>query len=317
MEAIQHSDNFAPPTRAMPPGVRDVLAFAPDRDAVDENGYPVYLDDSDGEPLETNWHVDAFLALIEGIFSHRAGRTDFYCAGNMFIYFNAQQARNKDYRGPDFFLVNDVPLNPIRDYWVVWKENGRFPNLVVELMSKSTRDTDLTTKFDIYEKTFTDTREYVAYDPMTDELFAWRKVKGKFRPLDADEHGRIYLEEAGLSIGRWQGFYHGHDQLWLRFFHKNGGVVLFNHEWQAARANSEVLRANSEARRANSEALRANSEALRANSEAQRANVEAERAEAALARANAEAHLAAAEKARADALADEVARLKAQLANPS
>jgi Uma2 family endonuclease len=106
-----------------------------DRDAVDEHGYPLFLDDSDGVPLETYWHVLQIPLLIECIDTHRQGRHDYTCGGNMFIYFSAQQARNKDSRGPDFFLVNNVPREPMRKYWAVWLENFRYPDLIIELMS--------------------------------------------------------------------------------------------------------------------------------------------------------------------------------------
>jgi Uma2 family endonuclease len=239
----------------------------PDREAVDENGYPIFLDDSDGVPLETYWHAVQFPMLIEIINVHRRDRSDYFCGGNMFIYFSAEQARNKHYRGPDFFLVNNVPHEPMRRYWAVWKENFRYPDLIIELMSPTTRDEDLTTKFKIYEQTFP-TREYVAYDPLNQELLAWRKVDGVFQPLELDGNGRVFSEEADLFIGTWRGPYQGYVDTWLRFFDRHGNVCPLYGELEEAKADAA-------------------------------------------------AKAAEAEKARADALAAEVARLKAQLQNPA
>jgi Uma2 family endonuclease len=239
MSVVQNSNSPLPPELFAWPSPK------PDRDAVDENGYPIFLDDSDGEPLETFWHVLQIPLLIEGIDAHRRGRRDYFCGGNMFIYFSAEQARNKDYRGPDCFLVNNVPREPMRRYWAVWLENFRYPDLIVELMSPTTRDEDLGTKYRIYEQTFP-TREYVAFDPAKDELFAWRKIDGVFQPLDADEQGRVFLEEAGLSIGRWRGRYHDYDDVWLRFFDREGNVVPLLSE----RADAEKERADAESDRA-------------------------------------------------------------------
>jgi Uma2 family endonuclease len=246
----------------------------PDREAVDENGYPVFLDDSDGVPLETYWHARQFPMLIEILECHRRGRNDFVCGGNMFIYFSAEQARNKHYRGPDFFLVNNVPRLPMRRYWAVWKENFRYPDLIIELMSPTTRDEDLTTKFEIYERTFP-TREYIAYDPLREELLAWRKVDGVFQRIELDANGRVFSEEAGLYVGRWRGQYAGYEDTWLRFFDRDGSVCPLFRELEAARADEAAKAADEMAKAAN------------------------------------------AEKARADALAAELARLKAQQQNPA
>ena len=70
------------------------------------------LPTEDGEPLESGWHRSEINLLIESLRHHWRGRTDFYCGGNMFLYFSEKQARNLDYRGPDFFLVNgEVSMN--------------------------------------------------------------------------------------------------------------------------------------------------------------------------------------------------------------
>ena len=44
---------------------------------------------------------------------------DFFIGANLTIYFSRQQLKNKDFRGPDFFLVKDTPNQP-RPSWVVW-----------------------------------------------------------------------------------------------------------------------------------------------------------------------------------------------------
>ncbi len=65
----------------------------------------------DGEPLETIWHRKCINLLIEQIEYLYRDRDDYYVAGNTFIYFSPQQARNRDFRGPDFFYVARPPGN--------------------------------------------------------------------------------------------------------------------------------------------------------------------------------------------------------------
>ena len=68
----------------------------------------VELLESDGEKLETEWHRIVINLLLECLHNHLRGRNDYYANGNSFIYYSETQARNRDYRGPDFFFVKNV-----------------------------------------------------------------------------------------------------------------------------------------------------------------------------------------------------------------
>src|SRR5207248_1628430 len=133
----------------------------------------VPLVESDGEPLESHWHVLQISLLIEVLTYWFRDRSDFYVGGNMLIYFSEEQARNRDYRGPDFFFVDGVPRLPMRRYWAVWQEGGRYPDVIIELLSPTTATEDRTTKKALYERTFR-TQEYFCYDPQTEQLEGWR-----------------------------------------------------------------------------------------------------------------------------------------------
>ena len=115
---------------------------------------PTDLIFDDGEPLESNRHRAAMNALIRSYKHHCAGRNNYFVGGNMFVYYSSQQVRNKEFRGPDFLVVLDVPHNPAREGWVVWEENGRYPDMIVELLSDTTEAQDLGGKKTLYEKVF-------------------------------------------------------------------------------------------------------------------------------------------------------------------
>ncbi len=216
----------------------------------------------DGIPLETQWHRFAIALLVEIMSYFHRDRKDVYCNGNMFIYFSVKQARNRDYRGPDFFLVKGVD-NHLRDYWVVWEEDGRYPDVIIELMSASTRNEDLVTKKAIYEKTFR-TPEYFCYDPETHELFGWRLANHHYEPIPAHEKGWMWSRELGLWLGNWEGNYLGYDTTWLRFFEEQGKVVPTFAEAESQRAEAESKRAEAESKRAEAESKRAEAERQRA-----------------------------------------------------
>ncbi len=76
-------------------------------------GYTLVLDpkayegidliESDGVPMDTFWHGDCMNLMIKVARHHYRDKPDSFVGGNNFIYFNPDQARNLDYRGPDFF----------------------------------------------------------------------------------------------------------------------------------------------------------------------------------------------------------------------
>lgn len=112
------------------------------------------LPDEDGENLETDWHRMAIDLLIDLVYWLNQGRSDYYVGGNMFIYYTVQQINGMRFRGPDFFYVKGVSLEPIRRKWIVMKEDGKYPDVIIELLSPTTEQEDRTTKKDIYEKVF-------------------------------------------------------------------------------------------------------------------------------------------------------------------
>src|SRR5262249_22873764 len=132
----------------------------------------VKLVESDGVPLESFWHQVQIILLADVVNLRYDDRQDFFAGGNMFIYFNVEQARNRDFRGPDFFFVKGVKRQLVRKWWAVWDEGGRYPDLIIELLSESTAQEDRTTKKAIYEKTFR-TPEYYCFDPDRKRLEGW------------------------------------------------------------------------------------------------------------------------------------------------
>jgi Uma2 family endonuclease len=185
----------------------------------------VQLVETDGVPLESHWHVLQIALLIELVAYWFRDRNDYYAGGNMFIYFSEEQARNRDYRGPDFFYVDGVSRLPMRPFWAVWQEGGHYPDLIIELLSPTTAEEDRTTKRALYERTFR-TAEYFCYDPQTEQLEGWRPgSRRRYRAIPANERGWMEAEELGLWLGTWRGQYQGYEAVWLRFYDSEGRLV--------------------------------------------------------------------------------------------
>ncbi|TMQ29953.1 MAG: Uma2 family endonuclease [Planctomycetota bacterium] len=221
--------------------------------SVAENLIPrpnVQLIETDGEPLETLWHFMSIVLLIDSVRYHFHPRTDFFVGGNMFIYYSEEQARNRDYRGPDFFYVSDVDGTKERRWWAIWEEGGRYPDMIMELLSRTTAQTDRTTKKRIYERTF-HTHEYFCYDPDTQHLEGWRLGEtGRYQDIQPNEQGWLRCEEFGLWLGTWTGKYLEHEGTFPRFYDDQGRLVLTFKEAEEQRANMQEQRADVEKQRA-------------------------------------------------------------------
>ncbi len=287
-------------------------------ESIEEAAYPdaSELISEDGIPLETPWHRAEIGVLIDSLAYHWRDRDDFYVGGNMFIYFSAEQARNRDYRGPDFFFVDGVRRRPPRPYWAVWLEGFKFPDLIIELTSPSTAREDRTTKKDLYERTF-QTREYILLDPDDRRTEGWRlDEEGHYQPIPLDARGRLWCETVGFYLGPWEGPYGEFDEpaSFHRFFTPRGDLILLPGEAERVRADEERNRADEASLRADEASLRANEASLRADEASLRADEASLRVEEARLRAEEAVARAEAERQRADASAEEAARLRALLA---
>lgn len=237
---------------------------------------PTDLIFDDGETLESNRHRIAMNVLIEAIHQIYEGRDDYFTGGNMFIYYSSRQARDRDFRGPDFFVALNVDGTKERQGWVVWEEEGRYPDVIVELMSPSTAREDVGPKKDIYEQTFR-TRDYFVYNPFDRRsLQGWHlDTNGRYQEIVPDERGWLWCESLELWLGVWDGTLTKENAPWLRFFDAQGNLILLSQELapqERERAEQERERAEQERERAEQERERAEQERERAEQERERAN---------------------------------------------
>jgi len=209
---------------------------------------PTDLVFDDGEPLETNRHRIAMNVLIRSVQQALAQRSDFFAGGNLFVYYSRNQAMNRDFRGPDFFVVLEVDGSRERQGWVVWEEEGRYPNAIVELLSPSTAAIDRGVKKDLYERVFR-TPDYFVFDPFTpNSLGGWHLDLGRgYQPLQSNDRGWLWSEALGLWLGTWEGTVDREPAAgtcqWLRFYDRQENLVLLPEEVAQQRAEVAQQRA--------------------------------------------------------------------------
>jgi Uma2 family endonuclease len=132
-------------------------------EADDDYFYP----HSDGLPVgETPAHVRNLVLGTDILDAWFAGDPQVFVAGNMFIYYVPRNRRK--HVSPDVFVVRGVPKDKPRKKYLLWEE-GKGPDLVVELTSASTAKNDLGQKKRIY-RDILGVREYVLFDPYGEYL---------------------------------------------------------------------------------------------------------------------------------------------------
>ncbi|NMG21309.1 Uma2 family endonuclease [Brasilonema bromeliae] len=171
---------------------------------------------SDEPEMESSLHYMQLLLLVSCLEWLWRDRDDFFIGANLTIYFSRQQLRNRDFRGPDFFLVKDTEKRP-RNSWVLWEEDGRYPDLIIELLSESTGKVDRTLKKDLYQNRFR-TPEYFWFSPENLECVGFKLVGNEYQEIAPDSRGWRWSQVLGLYLGVNAGK--------LRYFTSEGDLVL-------------------------------------------------------------------------------------------
>ncbi|MCC5647228.1 Uma2 family endonuclease [Nostoc sp. CHAB 5824] len=191
---------------------------------------------SDEPPLESDLHRDQIDLLIRILKLWWRDRQDFYASGNLTIYYSPNQKKSEHFRGPDFFVVLGTQKKD-RKSWVVWQEDGKYPNLIVEILSSSTVTVDKGLKKQIYQDTFR-TPDYFWFDPVTMELQGFHLVDGKYQEIQVTTDGRLWSQQLELYLGVYEGK--------LRFFTTENQLIVSSEEL----AQQERLRAEQAEERA-------------------------------------------------------------------
>ena len=218
--------------------------------------------ESNEPEMESSLHYAQLALLVACLEWLWQDKTDFFIGANLTVYFSREQLKTRDFRGPDFFLVKGTEKRP-RKSWVVWEEDGQYPDLIIELLSESTAKVDRTLKKTLYETRFR-TPEYFWFSPETLEMEGYRLVDQVYQPIQADEKG-LWSQVLGLYIGVREGQ--------LRYFSESGELIPTPEE-AATQAQAEAQQAQAEAQQAQAEAQQAETRAEQLAEQLRRLGVE-------------------------------------------
>jgi Uma2 family endonuclease len=154
---------------------------------------------SDGKPMaETDLHRKLMTRLIQILERWFGDKPMIYVSGNLLIYY--EPGNKRKHVAPDVFVVIGVQKKD-REYYLTWEE-GKFPTVVIEVTSSSTRSDDIKKKFILYRDVF-QVKEYFLFDPRSDylkpRLRGFRLAKGEYVPM-ALVDGRLMSKQLGLYL---------------------------------------------------------------------------------------------------------------------
>ncbi len=248
--------------------------------------YTDLLPYEDDIPMEDIIHLYQLHLLLELAKNWGLNRSDYFAGGNMFVYYSLQQAtdivmgRDTSCRGPDFFIVTGVDGTKFRRRWVVWEEDGKYPDLIIEVLSPSTADKDKGDKLTVYRDVFR-TREYFLYDPNTSEFTGLEWVDGQYEDKPKNERGWCWSSVLEGWVGVMYSSFWGRRFNYLRFFYPDGTPVLTDEE-RAEQAEREAEQAQRQAEQAQRQAEQAQRQAEAERLQREQAQAELERLRAKL-----------------------------------
>ncbi|MDY7007309.1 MAG: Uma2 family endonuclease [Cyanobacteriota bacterium] len=222
--------------------------------------------ESDEPEMESSQHYMQLMLLVSCLEWLWRDRNDYFIGANLTIFYSRQYLKTKDFRGPDFFLVKQTEKRP-RKSWVVWEENGKYPNLIIELLSDSTARVDRNMKKELYQNNFR-TPEYFWFDPESLEFMGFRLAQNGYAEIQPNNQGWRWSQELELYLGV--------DGGQLRYFTANGQRVPTPQE-AAIEEQLLVQKAQSQVQKAQSQVQQAQSQVQQAQSQVQQERERAER----------------------------------------
>jgi Uma2 family endonuclease len=186
---------------------------------------------TDGKPMaETELHRDLMFDLIKTLQAYYVDQK-VYVSGNLLVFYVDRDKRR--HVSPDVFVVRGVEKHQ-RDYYPIWQE-GKGPEVVIELTSRSTEIEDLEDKYNVYLQLRV--AEYFLFDPRAEDLrtplHGFRLRGGRFVQIRPVEE-RLPSKVLGLHLER-------HDTQ-LRLYNPPTERWLPTPEEAQAQAEAEVRR---------------------------------------------------------------------------
>ena len=165
----------------------------------DDDGYPI----SDDKPVESIAHGQTRDYLASALRTRYRDRPDVCVAADLGVYF--ERGNRRALLVPDFMIAVDVDGRGNRHSFKVWDE-GRVPDLALEILSPKTWRRDLRVKPDLYRDL--GVREYWTVDVVglvARSIVGRQLIDGDYAEIRAAPSGGYPSEVLGLELHRVAG----------------------------------------------------------------------------------------------------------------
>ena len=200
--------------------------------------------ETDGKPMAvSDMHRRILTRIIQTLENHFIQRPEVYVSGDILMYYVEGQPQRVV--APDALVTFGIGQKPRLTY-KVWDE-GKVPDFVMEMSSKSTYRNDLGEKRDLYASL--GIRDYVLYDAeglyLPRPLMGFTLVEGSYVAISPNADGGIYSEVLGLEFRLRDmdcGIYDPVSEVWLQTPAEVAEARAENAEARAQNAEAEAAR---------------------------------------------------------------------------
>ncbi len=147
---------------------------------------------------ETDVHRQQMIDLLDSLEEYFRKDAQVYVTGNIFLYLPRDKETGEQQSvSPDIFVVRGVAKKSRRIYNLEVEKKA--PDVIIELISRSTRLEDLGSKKVLYAEM--GVQEYFIFDPLKEtfpeQLRGFRLVDGEYQPLPGQ---RLHSGVLGLDL---------------------------------------------------------------------------------------------------------------------
>ena len=206
------------------------------------------LPESDGTFVENFQELPQSILLtesIEPILQQLQPDGQYAIGQDSGIYWRLTDPPERAAEAPDWFYVPNVPPTldgQMRRSYVLWQEIVS-PLIALEFVSgngEEERDrTPYEGKFWVYEQAI-HVPFYGIYEVTRASVEVYHLVEGRYSLLPANDRGHYPIPPLGVELGIWQGRYKNVELPWLRWWDREGNLLLTGEE----RAEQERERAD-------------------------------------------------------------------------
>ncbi|MXV85369.1 Uma2 family endonuclease [Candidatus Poribacteria bacterium] len=200
--------------------------------------------ETDGKPMAvSDMHRRILTRIIQTLENHFSQRPEVYVSGDILMYYVEGQPQKVV--TPDALITFGMGQKPRLTY-KVWEE-GKVPDFVMEMSSKTTYRNDLGEKMELYASL--GIQDYVLYDAeglyLPTSLMGFTLVDGRYVAISPNADGGIYSEALGLEFRLRDmecGIYDPVSEVWLQTPAEAAEARAESAETRAENAESEAAK---------------------------------------------------------------------------